>query len=213
MHALLPTQVLQKYWQLPNKSEVEEIIQRLDKLYLLECCVIDGEIYCSLHYHYYFYLTNLISTEMKQSMHATLVRSYRIPEALRDRTEPNITDLLDDKYFHFYIGYHLKESAMLSLFPDLYFDFGFVEQKLRYTGLPNTLGDFNSYKSEIAGKDQNRVRLLEDLTDFLANIEEILLRTPDTCLLQYALTTDNAVKIEAMHQARKFTNRIWFTDM
>lgn len=213
MHTVPSTQVLQKYWQLPSRSEVEEIIQRLDKLYLLECVIIDGEIYCSLHYHYYFYLTNLVSAEMKQNMHATLVKSYRIPEALRDRTEPNITDLLDDKYFHFYIGYHLKESGMLSLFPDLYFDFGFVEQKLRYTGLPNTLGDFNSYKSEITGHDSNRVRLLEDLTDFLANIEEILLRTPDTCLLQYALTTDNAVKIEAMLQARKFTNRIWFTDM
>lgn len=206
------TQVLQKYWNHP-KSEVEEIIQRLDKLYLLERVIIDGEIYCSLHYHYYSYLTNLISGEDKQRMHAKLVESYQISEALRTRTEPNICNLSDDKYFHFYIGYHLKESAMFTLFPDLYFDFGFIEQKLRYTGLPNTLGDFNSYKTEIAGNDASRVKLLDDLTDFLANIEEILLRTPDTCLLQYALTTDNAIKTEAMRQAGKFTNRIWFTDM
>lgn len=203
---------MQRYWN-RNKSEVEKIIERLDKLYLLERAIIDGEIYCSLHYHYYSYLTNLINADEKQRMHVKLVESYQIADALRKRTEPNIDGLKDDKYFHFYIGYHLKESAMLSLFPELYFDFGFVEQKLRYTGLPNTLGDFNSYKTEIAGNDAKRVELLDALTDFLANIEEILLRTPDTCLLQYALTTDNAIKTEAMHQARKFTNRIWFTDM
>lgn len=192
---------------------MEEIIQRLDKLYLLERVIIGSESYCSLHYHYYSYLTNLIKANEKQGMHATLVDSYKIREALRERTEPNITGLPDDKYFHFYIGYHLRESGMLSLFPELYLDFGFIEQKLRYTGLPNTLGDFNSYKTEIAGQNPSRIGLLEDLTDFLANIEEILLRTPHTCLLQYALTTDNAIREEATRQARKFPNRIWFTDM
>lgn len=212
VHVMFSTQVLQKYWS-RSKSDVEEIIQRLDKLYLLESIVIDGEIYCSLHYHYYSYLTNLIDVEEKQSMHTKLIGSYQIPEALRERTEPNIINLPDDKYFHFYIGYHLKESAMVSFFPDLYLDFGFIEQKLRYTGLPNTLGDFNSYKTEIAGNDSKRVKLLDDLTDFLANIEEILIRSPYTCLLQYALTTGNAIKTEAMRQARKFTNRVWFTDM
>lgn len=205
-------QVLQKYWNRP-KSLVEEIIQHLDKLYLLERVIIDGEIYCSLDYHYYSYLTNLISAEEKQLMHEKLVESYQISEALSNRTEPNISDLPDDKYFHFYIGYHLKESGMLELFPKLYFDFGFIEQKLRYTGLPNTLGDFNSYKAEIAGNDSQRAELLDELTDFLANIEEILLRTPDTCLLQYALTTCNATKSEAVRQASEFSNRIWFTDM
>lgn len=208
-------QVLEKYWN-RQKFEVEEIVQRLDKLYLLECNmgeINDDEIYCSLHYHYYSYLTNLINSKEKQRMHAKLVESYHISEALHKRIEPNISDLPDDKYFHFYIGYHLKESAMVSLFPELYFDFGFIEQKLRFTGLPNTLGDFNSYKMEIAGTDAKRIELMDDLTDFLANIEEILIRTPDTCLLQYALTTDNAVQVEAMKQARKFTKRIWFTDM
>lgn len=118
----------------------------------------------------------------------------------------------NDGYFHFYIGYHLKESGMRHLFPKLYFDFGFLEQKLRYTELPNTLGDLNTYKDEIAGTDVYRKELLEELTDFLANIEAIL-KTEDTCLLQYALTTDNKIKVEALKQAKWFPNRIWFDDM
>lgn len=211
-YLMISIQVLQKYWNC-QKSEVEEIIQRFDKLYLLERIIIDGEIYCYLHYHYYSYLTNLIDAQKKQRMHAKLVKSYNILEALGERTEPYISNLPDDKYFHFYIGYHLKESAMTEIFPKLYFDFGFIEQKLRYTGLPNTLGDLNSYKTEITKNNPERLNLLEDLIDFLANVEEMLLRTPDTCLLQYALTIDNVIKSEAIHQARKFPNRIWFTDM
>lgn len=204
--------MLQRYWG-RSKSDVEAIIERLDKLYLLERVISDNQIYCSLHYHYYSYLTNLISAKDKEKMHAKLVDSYRIPEALERRTELNITDLADDKYFHFYIGYHLRESKRTSLFPDLYLDFGFIEQKLRYTGLPNTLGDFSTYKTEIVASKPDRIELLDDLTDFLANIEEILRGTPDACLLQYALNTDSAIRTEAIHQARKFPDRIWFTDM
>lgn len=77
---------------------------------------------------------------------------YSINEALIDRKDPTITNLPDDDYFYFYIGYHLKESNILNLFPILYLDYGFLETKLRITGLPSTLEDLSVYRHEIAGK-------------------------------------------------------------
>lgn len=131
-------------------------------------------------------------------------------EALRTRSEPFIKDLPNDEYFHYYIGYHLKECAR-HIFPMLYYDFGFLEQKLRYTGLSNTLGDFKLYGNEIMGNEQPRI-LIEELTDFLAYIEELLLASKDGCLLQYALSEGNSVGKEARKQAQMFKNRIWFYD-
>lgn len=37
------------------------------------------------------------------------------------------------------------------MFPKLFLDFGFLEQKLRATGLPNTLGDLKMFQNEITG--------------------------------------------------------------
>lgn len=170
-------------------------------------------MYCSLHYHYYSYLKSYVNSNDKIKMHRTLVENYRINDAINNRTEPFIIDLPNDYYFHFYIGYHLKEADMLTIFADLYLDFGFIEQKLRFTGLPNTLGDFNCYHDQIVGSVPKRIKFIDELTDFLANIEEILIGTPDTCLLQYALTADDLIRFEAQKQAKKFTNRIWFSDM
>lgn len=134
-------------------------------------------------------------------------------EALRARSEPFIKQLPNDEYFHYYIGYHLKEcgSHARHIFPMLYYDFGFLEQKLRYTGLSNTLGDFKLYGNEIINNGKPRIPI-EELTDFLANIEELLLASKDGCLLQYALSEGNAVGEEARKQAQMFKNRIWFYD-
>lgn len=68
--------VLELYWGRHN-TDVEEIVRKLDKLYLLQTHIIDGQMYCSLHYHYYSYLTNYIDAIKKQKMHKALVDSYR----------------------------------------------------------------------------------------------------------------------------------------
>lgn len=94
----------------------------------------------------------------------------------------------------------------------LYFDFGFLEQKLRYSGLSNTLGDIKSYSQEIIGTEKS-YELLDDLTDFLAFMEEFLHSSSDTSLLQYALVKEGLLKKQAQQQANKFKNHIWFNDM
>lgn len=134
-------------------------------------------------------------------------------QALENRTEPDIIDLPDDRYFHFFIGYHLKNANMKEIFPKLYLDFGFLEQKLRSTGLSNMLGDFSEYKDEITGGDKTRTILLDHLMEFLPTIEEFIVKSRNTCLLQYAITADKAIREEAIKQAQKFPQRIWFGGM
>lgn len=101
---------------------------------------------------------------------------------------------------------------MIDVFPKLFLDFGFLEQKLRATGLPNTLGDLNQYFNEITNHDNRLVTLLNELLEFLPNVEELITKSKDTCLLQYAITTDSELQLEAQRQAATFENRIWFDD-
>lgn len=120
---------------------------------------------------------------------------------------------------------------MVDLLPSLYLDFGFLEQKLRATGLPNTIGDLQTYRTEIVGKliespeivrsPLNRLRciftagsvsrglLLDELLNFLPNVEEMLKKSKDTCLLQYALMTRDYLNVEAKRQALQFGHRLF----
>lgn len=102
---------------------------------------------------------------------------------------------------------------MKEIFPKLYLDFGFLEQKLRSTGLPNMLGDFNEYKDEITCGDKTRTTLLDHLMEFLPTIEEFIVKSTNTCLLQYAITADSPIRVEAIKQAQKFPQRVWFNGM
>lgn len=106
---------------------------------------------------------------------------------------------------------------MFEVFPALFLDFGFLEQKLRASQTPNTVGDLVCYRSEIAGNDSHsdiRKRILDELIIFLPNIEEIMFKSTDTCLLQYAVNASHiALQNEALRQSRKFPNRVWFQDM
>jgi hypothetical protein len=70
---------------------------------------------------------------------------------MKSRKEYELFDFPNDNYFYFNIGCHLKEADMGKIFPLLYLDIGFLEKKLRITGLPNTIGDLKTYKAEILG--------------------------------------------------------------
>lgn len=74
-----------------------------------------------------------------------------IETAIETRTDISFL-LTDDRYVFFYIARHIREAGMVHLLPILYLDFGFLEQKLRATGLPNTIGDLQTYRTEIIGK-------------------------------------------------------------
>lgn len=54
-----------------------------------------------------------------------------------------------------------------------------------------------------------RRKVLDELLNFLPNVEEMLKKSCDTCLLQYALMTSGHLNAEAKHQAAKFKNRLF----
>lgn len=119
----------------------------------------------------------------------------------------------NDNYFHFYIAYHLQESGLHQLFPQLFKDFGFLEQKLRYTGLPNTVGDLRLYQDYIFDNRDHSLDYPELLTEFLMGAEVLLSNSTDTCLLQLAFNCTGPIATEAKEQARSYDSRVWFHDM
>lgn len=87
-----------------------------------------------------------------------------------------------------------------------------MEQKLRATGLPNTIGDLKLYRKLITGNEPKKEKFLDELLQFLKSSEEIISKSEDACLLQYAITTSGILQEEAIKQAKKFSDRVWFHD-
>lgn len=102
---------------------------------------------------------------------------------------------------------------MHNLFPDLFTDFGFLEQKVRYTGLPNTVGDLRLFQHRIFTRMDNADFFAELLTEFLMGAEVLLSKSEDACLLQLALNCTGMIADEAKLQASQYNNRVWFCDM
>lgn len=224
--------VLETYWA-KNESEVKRIINCFHKLSLIEVSQVRSHEWrntsprrgiilidtskkifvCSLHFIYYSYLRKKLTPREICQMHQNLVNRYGVHALVSDRSEPKMVDIPDDNYFYYYIGHHLLEAKMFNLFPKLYFDFEFLEGKIRATGLPNTLGDLHIYVNQIADDNYQKQQLLHGLVEFLLSIEEILLKSPDTCLLQYAFNSkDSIVSKEAERQISHFRDRAWFRD-
>lgn len=210
----IPIEVLARYWAL-EQIKTEQIIKTFENLALVETeQTADGRLVCSINYMYFNFLRNDITlNERIAGMHRKLVTNYKIAETLAGRTEVNLRGFPDDNYFYYYIGYHLKHAEMHELFPRLFLDLGFLEQQLRNTRLPNTIGDLELYKDSIISNCKENYEILMDLIDFLPNVEEMLFKSPDACLLQYAINYEGDLKNEALRQAAKFTNRIWMEDM
>lgn len=126
-------------------------------------------------------------------------------------------NLPQDGYIYYFIGRHLKKSNEVKYFPDLFLDFKFLENKMRCTSLPSTVGDLDTYRDEIIGTDitkrSEREELLDDITTFLQNIEEMIVQSNRTNLLQYAINYSDSVRVEAIKQARTYKNRLWLRDI
>lgn len=214
----VPTSALARYWKV-SQEDAEALVDRLYRFSLLSIDYRSGRAneestaYVSMHYIYASYLQKLYDEREFTEMHLDLCRSYTIDTVLLRRTEPELFDLPDDGYIYYYIGYHLQRSGQRHLFPQLYLDFGFLEQKLRYTGLPNTHGDLEEYRADIVGNSAERRQLWNELLEFLPTIEEMVHENKDTSLLQYALNASGTIAEEARRQAAQFGNRVWFEDV
>ncbi|XP_058466553.1 uncharacterized protein LOC131439490 isoform X2 [Malaya genurostris] len=210
----IPQSVLQRYWGL-SLEQTESLATRLINKGLLDkrYCK-DQQTFYVLHYVCYSFLLKEKPDDNHANLHRRLVDSYRISEALSDRTELDLLKFFpNDSYFHFYIANHLEKSEMYKLFPSLFLDFGFLEQKLRYTGLPNTVGDLRLYQEHIFTDVEDSETFAEVLTEFLMGAEVLLSKSADTCLLQLALNCRGVIATKAKIQANHYDNRIWFCDI
>lgn len=210
----IPQCVLQRYWGLPAE-ETESIANKLINKGLLEKRLCkDQQVFYMLHYVCYSFLLKENPSENHANLHRRLVENYSIFDALQTRRELDLLKYFpNDNYFHFYIAYHLKESGLHDLFPLLFKDFGFLEQKLRYTGLPNTVGDLRLYQDFIFDDRDLEHDYPELLTEFLMGAEVRLSKSADTCLLQLALNCTGSIAAEAKEQARRYEHRVWFHDI
>ncbi|XP_055383410.1 uncharacterized protein LOC129613396 isoform X2 [Condylostylus longicornis] len=208
----IPVKVLAALWK-KNDLEAKNIIFKFDKFSLItKAQLSDGSMACVIHFLYHSYLKTSTICDNRIELHRNLVENYRISNALNHRYEYDLVELPNDDYFHYFIGYHLREANMIEYFPKLYLDFGFLGQKLRASGLPNTIGDLKYYRSEITGGDKYREQLVDSLLEFLPNIEEMIFRSSDTYLLQYALMGNGILHEEAYKQVQQFPDKIFFID-
>lgn len=135
---------------------------------------------------------------------------FSIPYNIADFASAEILQRFDDRYFYFYIGYHLRQASWLDVFSRLFLNLTFLEHKVRTTGLSNTLGDLQTYREHIISKSPTRRALFHDILDFLPYVEEMLMKSADTTLLQYALNASGALQAEAQRQVDEQPRRVFF---
>ena len=207
----IPLKVLDKIWD-TDSHVTEEIVLKLHKYSLIEKLVDEeGEKVCSLHYLHFHYLKQTVPQHEQEAFHRHLVEKYAVEKTFRERKELDL-DFPNDNYFHYFIPYHLVSAKMEHLF-EMYLDFGFLEQKMRYTLLPNTVGDLIRFEKQITRGDPMKARLLNELTAFLAYNEQLIFKSIDVTLLQCALNSSGLVQQEAQNQIEKFPDRAWMEDV
>jgi hypothetical protein len=207
----IPYEVLEKLWGMTTQ-QTEAMVLKLFKYSLIEAHVNEqNEKACSLHYiHYHFLLENVPKSEQKQ-YHKQLIDKYEVERVLNERKNLNL-DFPKDEYFHYFIPYHWEGAERKDLFK-LYLDFEFLEQKMRYTRLPNTVGDLIRFAELICDGNQSLVNYLEELLVFLSNSDQQIFESTAVNLLQLAFNSSGVVEIEAKRQITQFPDRVWMRDI
>ncbi|XP_053669399.1 uncharacterized protein LOC128719787 [Anopheles marshallii] len=205
----LSPSVLEMYWGKDNKS-TECFLSKLERRGLLEKRVCKNKMFYTMQYICYNDIMHPPGSDMIK-LHRRLLKNYSIREKLDNRRELELTnEFPNDDYFHFYIGYHIDKAGEHDLFPVLYQDFGFLEQKLRIAGLANTVGDLRKYQDKIFPHVDEEF-IIDALIEFLMVAECLL--SDDSRLLQRALNFPGEIGNMAKVQVEQFKNHLWFCDV
>uniref|UniRef100_A0A182Y6T6 APAF-1 helical domain-containing protein n=1 Tax=Anopheles stephensi TaxID=30069 RepID=A0A182Y6T6_ANOST len=206
----LSPRVLEMYWG-KDKETTECFLSKLERRGLLEKRVCKNKMFYMMQYICYNDIMHPPGSDMTK-LHRRLLKNYSIRENLTNRRELELSnEFPNDDYFHFYIGYHIDKAGEHDLFPELYQDFGFLEQKLRIAGLANTVGDLRKYQDKIFPSVEDKESIIDTLIDFLMVAECLL--SEDSRLLQRALNFPGEIGDMAKVQVEKFKNRLWFCDV
>jgi len=103
-------------------------------------------------------------------MHRSIITKYR------KYCNNDFSKLPDDNYIYSYIGYHLEQAKLFGEFPNLYFNFDFIQSKLIYAGLNDLLLDLKKYRKYITLNYKNEyVKKISDLERFLEEQASIII--------------------------------------
>ncbi|KAL9925573.1 death-associated APAF1-related killer [Glossina fuscipes fuscipes] len=214
----IPVKLIANLWR-TSIHDAEEIVYIFYKYSVIKTDLDDNDtMTCHLRFAYSSYLKTspTIQSLINQlELHREIVKYYKVHQCLEFRSEVDLfcDKPLHDKYFFKYIGFHLLGAEYFDLFPKLYFDFGFLEQKMRSVGLLSSVADLKDYKREITSYDMSRApNLFKHIIDFLAKVEEKIYHIADTCLLQYALMSEEPIQNLALKQISQFPRRAWFLE-
>lgn len=207
----IPFEVLSKIWD-TDPQQTEDIVLKLSNYSLIERPMTeDNDKACSLHYLHFHFLKQHVSKSDQEIYHRHLVDMYEVDKTMRDRIELDL-NFPDDNYFHYFIPNHFVGAKRYDLF-ELYLDFGFLEQKMRLTKLPNTVGDLIRFHDEITNGHPEKIDFHNELISFLTQSERLLVKSADVNLLQLALTSSDLVKMKAEELIQKFPDRVWMNDL
>uniref|UniRef100_A0A182ILT6 APAF-1 helical domain-containing protein n=1 Tax=Anopheles atroparvus TaxID=41427 RepID=A0A182ILT6_ANOAO len=204
----LSPRVLEMYWE-KNKETTECFLSKLERRGLLEKRLRKNKLYYMLQYICYNEIKRPSGADIV-NLHRRLLKNYSIREKIAIRRELE-EEYPDDDYFHLYIGYHIDAAGEHDLFQELYQDFGFLDQKLRFAGLANTVGDMRKYQDYIFPALEDRDSVVDTMIDFLMGAECLL--SDDARLLQLALNFPGEIARMAELQVEKYKNRVWLRDV
>uniref|UniRef100_A0A182K738 APAF-1 helical domain-containing protein n=1 Tax=Anopheles christyi TaxID=43041 RepID=A0A182K738_9DIPT len=206
----LSLRLLEMYWEM-DKETTEGFLTKLERSGLLEKRVCKSKMFYIMQYICYNDIKLPPGSDMI-NLHRRLLQNYSIRENLDNRRELELTNVFpNDDYFYFHIAYHIDQAGEHDLFPELYQDFGFLEQKLRIAGLPNTVGDLRKYQEHIFPMEEDTEAVIDALIDFLMATECLL--SEDSRLLQRALNFSGPIGQMAKQQVEKYKNRVWLRDV
>lgn len=125
------------------------------------------------------YLRETCTDDEQIQFHQQLIHGYEI------YTNNNLANLPNDNYILQFIAYHLCESGLYNKLK-IYFDFTFLERKIKAAGPRDTLHDLKTYGHYIATNNNER-KCIEELKKFIKKYGLDLYNSLYTDLMQCAL--------------------------
>ncbi|XP_067209405.1 apoptotic protease-activating factor 1 isoform X2 [Linepithema humile] len=115
------------------------------------------------------HLRKKLTPDELTKMHRSIVEKYR------KCCDNNFSKLPDDNYIYSYIGYHLEQSKYFSQFPQLYFDFDFIQAKIMHVGLSDLLLDLKKYREYITSNNDENETKVSDIERFLQEQASVII--------------------------------------
>lgn len=118
-----------------------------------EATQVDG-VYVYMHRkllaYYQYVVIYLLQFSSRTITYYFPLHYYSFVEDLEARKEvlPFNRDI-HDVYFFLCVGYHLKKAKLVEYFPQIYLDYGFLEQKIRNVDMLSTIADLETFQEYI----------------------------------------------------------------